>query len=145
MVFDSRSGHKAYPERNLTTVYFYEDRFVLEEPKIVVPYGKIKDISNSNERKRHEDWLALGIIGFVAWKRNAVYTIIEYDDGVDTQKIVIDFKQKMKAAYDKYATDVGVIIPRGKSFAAGVGSMNATHGMEWMLLCNLHSLRRIYS
>jgi hypothetical protein len=44
--------------------------------------------------------LALGIVGFVAWKRNAVYTIIEYDDGVDllTQKIVIDFRNNANYA-----------------------------------------------
>ena len=28
-----------------------------------------------------------------------------------------DIIQKMKTAYEKYATDVGVIIPRGKAFA----------------------------
>jgi hypothetical protein len=87
-------GHKMFPTKKLTTVYFYEDRFVLEEPKIVVPYGKIKDISNSTERKRHEDWASIGLFGLL-WKKNAIYTLIEYDDGVDTQKIVIDFKKNV--------------------------------------------------
>jgi hypothetical protein len=27
------------------------------------------------------------------WKKNHIYTIIEYDDGVDTQKIVLDFEK----------------------------------------------------
>ena len=38
-----------------------------------------------------------------------------------------DIIQKMKTAYDKYATiDVGVIIPRGKAFADAVAGVTAT-------------------
>ena len=71
-------------------------------------YSKIKDVSNTSERKRHEDWLALGIVGFIAWKRDAIYTIIEYDDGVDIQKIVIDFKNNANYAQSLiYKKNVG--------------------------------------
>ena len=37
-----------------------------------------------------------------------------------------DIIQKMKTAYDNYATDVGVIIPRGKAFADAVTDVTAT-------------------
>ena len=53
-------------------------------------FKSIKNIDNSRERKLHEDWAAIGVFGLL-WKRNAVYTLIEYDDGVDTQKIILDF------------------------------------------------------
>jgi hypothetical protein len=90
-------GHKAYPEPKWTEIFFYEDRIVIDECKITIPYKQIKDIDNSKERKRHEDWVALGLIGLF-WKRNAIYTIIEYDDGVDIQRVVIDFQNNANYA-----------------------------------------------
>lgn len=84
-------GHKAYPEPKWSLIFFYNDRFVINVYDLTIPYDKIKNVSNISKRKRHEDWLSLGIVGFVAWKRNAIYTLVEYFDGQDDQKVVIDF------------------------------------------------------
>jgi hypothetical protein len=64
---------------------------------IKVYYNQIKDISNSDEKKRHEDWVALGIIGLF-WKTRHIDTIIEYHDGTDNQVIVIDFDNNVNYA-----------------------------------------------
>ena len=89
-------GHKAYPKPHWSEIFFYEDRFELEVYKISVSYSKIKNIGNSKERKRDTERLAAGLpfapvaLAYL-WKKDHIYTIIEYDDGVDIQKIVIDF------------------------------------------------------
>jgi len=84
-------GHKAYPKSILTEVFFYEDRFVIGTYNFTIYYSKIKDISNSKDRKRHDDWAAFGLVGYLFWKKDHVHTMIEYDDGADIQKIVLDF------------------------------------------------------
>ena len=91
-------GHKAYPIPFLSEIYFYEDNFELETNHISIRYSKIKDITNSNEMKRDTERLAYGILLLplalaYLWKKNHIYTIIEYDDGYDIQKIVLDFEK----------------------------------------------------
>ena len=63
----------------------------------MIYYNQIKDISNSDEKRRKEDWVALGIIGLF-WKTKHIYSIIEYHDGVDNQVIVIDFENNVNYA-----------------------------------------------
>ena len=91
-------GHKAYPQPVLSEIYFYEDRFEIETNHISVHYSKIKDITNSNEMKRDTERLGYGLLLpplalAYLWKKNHVYKIIEYDDGYDIQKIVLDFEK----------------------------------------------------
>jgi hypothetical protein len=83
-------GHEACPQSTYSEIYFYEDRIELQAYKLKIPFNQIKNVDSTREWKRHEDWAALGIVGLV-WKKNAVYTIIEYNDGVDDQKVIIDF------------------------------------------------------
>jgi hypothetical protein len=96
-------GHKAYPSPQWTEIYFYEDRFVLLNPNITVAFSKIKDIANSNEMKRDGGRLMLGLIALplalsYLWKKNHIYTIVQYDDGIDIQNIVIDFEKNVNYA-----------------------------------------------
>jgi hypothetical protein len=82
----------------LSEIYFYEERFEIETNHISVYYSKIKDITNSNEMKRDTERLAYGLLVLplalaYLWKKNHIYTILEYDDGLDTQKIVLDFEK----------------------------------------------------
>ena len=96
-------GHKAYPKPQWTEIFFYEDRFEFEAYGLKVYYNKIKDISNSKDRKRDTERLAAGLLFPPAalaylWKKDHIYTIIEYDDGVDIQKIVIDFENNANYA-----------------------------------------------
>ncbi len=91
-------GHKAFPQPALSEIFFYEDRFELEPYHISVQYSKIKDIANSNDMKRDTERLWAGLIFppvalAYLWKKNHIYLIIEYDDGLDTQKIVLDFEK----------------------------------------------------
>jgi hypothetical protein len=94
-------GHKAFPQSKLCEIFFYEDRFDIEVAigaGISVEYSKIKNLTNSNEMKRDADRLAYGLLLpplalAYLWKKNHVYTIIEYDDEADTQKIVLDFEK----------------------------------------------------
>ena len=40
----------------------------------------------------------MGLLGYALWKRNAVYTLIEYYDGIDIQKIILDFHNNVDYA-----------------------------------------------
>ena len=40
-------------------------------------------------------FLPLSIIGTM-WKKKKVYTVIEYNDGIDTQSIVLDFEKHLE-------------------------------------------------
>jgi hypothetical protein len=96
-------GHKAYPSPQWTEIYFYEDRFVLLNPNLTVYFSKIKDIANSNEMKRDAERLMYGLIALplalaYLWKKNHIYTIVQYDDGIDIQNIVIDFEKNVNYA-----------------------------------------------
>src|SRR5262249_2934279 len=89
-------GHKAFPSPMWTEILFFEDRFVLDTPRLIIYYSSIKDIINSNEMKREAERLVYGLILLplalsYLWKKNHIYTIIQYDDGNDIQNIVIDF------------------------------------------------------
>jgi hypothetical protein len=90
-------GHKAYPQSTYSEVYFYEDRIELQAYKLKIPFNQIKKVDSTREWKQHEDVHSLGIMGLL-WKRNAVYTVIEYNDGVDDQTVVIDFRNNANYA-----------------------------------------------
>ena len=94
---DIRHFHNQHSE-----IFFYEDRFDIGAG-ISVKYSKIKNLTNSNEMKRESDRLAAGLLFAplvlsYSWKKKHVYTIIEYDDEVDTQKIVLDFEKSANYA-----------------------------------------------
>ena len=69
----------------------------LQAYNLEIPFKQIKNVDSTREWKRHEDWASLGIAGLL-WKKNAVYTIIEYNDGVDDQKVIIDFQKNANYA-----------------------------------------------
>lgn len=99
-------GHKAFPQQKSCEIFFYGHRFDIVVgigAGISVEYSKIKNLTNSNEMKRETDRLAAGLLFAplalaYLWKKNHVYTIIEYDDEADTQKIVLDFEQSANYA-----------------------------------------------
>jgi hypothetical protein len=93
-------GHKAYPSSGYTWIFFYEDRLFIDAYNLTVYYSKIKDVFNTSEKRRHAERLALGLVILplaltYLWKKNHIYTILEYEDGHDTQRIVIDFMNKV--------------------------------------------------
>jgi len=40
-------------------------------------------------------FLPLAIVGAL-WKKKKIYTVIEYNDGVDTQSLVLDFEKNLE-------------------------------------------------
>jgi hypothetical protein len=93
-------GHKANPSSGYTWIFFYEDRLFIDGYNLTVYYTKIKDVFNTNEKRRHAERLALGLVILplaltYLWKKNHTYTILEYDDGHDIQRIVIDLMDKV--------------------------------------------------
>ena len=84
-------GHKAYPkDYSYAHIYFYEDRFEIQPFKLKIYYKSIKNLDNSRERKRPKEWIEWGLPGLL-WKKDFVYTLIDYDDGIEIQKIILDF------------------------------------------------------
>ena len=83
-------GHKAYPKPEWSDICFYEDRFEIEVNRISVEYSKIIDIGNSNDRSDTGILIPPVALAYL-WKKEHSYTLIVYDDGINTQKIVIDF------------------------------------------------------
>jgi hypothetical protein len=92
-------GHKAYPKPEWSDVYFYEDRFEIEVNRISVQYSKIIDIGNSNDRSDTGILIPPVALAYL-WKKEHSYTLIVYDDGINTQKIVIDFENNANYAQD---------------------------------------------
>lgn len=75
----------------------------MEVYNLVVPYAKIKDIGNTSRKQRNSDRLAIDIIALplalaYLWKKDYIYTIVEYDNGMDVQKIVLDFHKNLNYA-----------------------------------------------
>jgi hypothetical protein len=92
-------GHKAYPKPEWSDIYFYEDRFEIEVNRISVQYSKIIDIGNSNDRSDTGILIPPVALAYL-WKKEHSYTLIVYDDGINTQKIVIDFENDANDAQD---------------------------------------------
>ena len=96
-----RGGHKAYPSPTATRMHFYEDRIVIDNPKLVIPYRSMKDIENIQEKRISAlrvivlglIFLPLAIAGAL-WKKNHIYTVIRFRDE-DDQMIVVDFEQNV--------------------------------------------------
>ena len=88
-------GHKAFPKQTHTQVLILPDRLELVKPSLVVPYISITNIENMDERKISALRVALlGIVGLF-WKKKCLYTVVQYNDGLDEQTIVIDFGKQI--------------------------------------------------
>jgi hypothetical protein len=95
-------GHKAFPKKSHTKVGIYEDRLELTNPSLRIPYASMKNIENMDEKKISAlrvvvlgiVFLPLAIIGAL-WKKKMIYTVIEYNDGIDEQTIILDFGRKL--------------------------------------------------
>ena len=99
-------GHKAFPVKKSvdTKISVYSDRIDIEKPlNLNIPYSKITKIENMDEKKISAlrvvglglVFLPLAIVGAL-WKKRRVYTVFEYDDGLDTQTMVFDFEKHLE-------------------------------------------------
>jgi hypothetical protein len=88
-------GHRAFPKQKHTKVKVYGDGIELEALKLTVPYSSMTNIENMDDKKISAiRVVALGVIG-VLWKKKVVYTVIQYNDGVDEQTIMLDFGKEI--------------------------------------------------
>lgn len=99
-------GHKAYPLKNAvdTEILLYNDRIEVAYPiQLDIIYSKIKNIENMDEKKISAlRVIGLGLIALplaivgAMWKKKKVYTVIEYNDGLDDQTVVFDFDKYLE-------------------------------------------------
>jgi hypothetical protein len=98
-------GHKAYPRPTDTQMSFYDDRIELGNPNLVIPYSAMKNLENFDEKKiSAKRVVALGLVAVplaivgAMWKKNHIYTVIQYQDEMDDHTIVVDFEEYLDAA-----------------------------------------------
>lgn len=85
-------GHKLYPKKQVVRVYIDADRLVIEGlDNLEIPFSKITNLENMDEKRITKTRILLGgpIIGLL-WKKNFVYTVIEYNDGLMNQSVILD-------------------------------------------------------
>jgi hypothetical protein len=72
-------------------MYFYEDHIEIENPQLDIPYSTMTNIENADKDKVSLFRVAMfGVIGAL-WKKNHIYTIIQYRDEIDDHTIAVDF------------------------------------------------------
>lgn len=102
-VFDVKylGGHKAFPtkkERD-ARISIFIDRIEVKTDKFgaEIPFVLMTNIENMDERRiTTKRWFLVGVWA-IAWKKKYVYTVIEYDDGKDTQGLIFDFGKHLES------------------------------------------------
>jgi hypothetical protein len=92
-------GHKEFPtkkERD-ARISIFIDRIEVQTDKFnaIIPYSCILKIYNAN-KEEVAGFLFIGPVG-TWWKKNYHYTVIEYDDGRDTQDLIFDFGKHLES------------------------------------------------
>jgi hypothetical protein len=104
IMFDSKylGGHKLYPKPSDTKVYVFSDRIEVVGLHIRIPCSSITDIENADEKKiTAKRMFLVGLYSF-AWKKQHLYTIIDYTDGFNQkQTLIFDFGKKIEKAQQK--------------------------------------------
>jgi hypothetical protein len=88
-------GYKAAPKSKNTSVLFFPDRIEIKEIGLTIPFRSIINVENQDaERITKTRVLLLGLIG-VFWKKRYLYTVLEYDDGLEKQFVILDFHREV--------------------------------------------------
>jgi hypothetical protein len=102
-VFDVKylGGHKAFPTKKERDAHIsiFIDRIEVKTDKFgaEIPFVQMTNIENMDERRiTTKRWFMVGIWA-IAWKKKYVYTVIEYDDGKDTQGLIFDFGKHLES------------------------------------------------
>lgn len=98
-------GHKAYPVRKAMDVKIivFPDRLEIEKLFLTISFSKMTNIENMDDKKISAlrvvvlglIFLPLAIVGAL-WKKKKLYTVIEYNDGIDDQQMVFDFDKNVE-------------------------------------------------
>jgi hypothetical protein len=97
-------GRILYPKKQRTSIYLDEDKLIIPKlDNLTIPYGKITNLDNMDEKRITKTRIfATGLIVGLLWKKKFVYTIVEFNDGLQDQQVILDF--------DKDAQEVQRII-----------------------------------
>ena len=100
--FDSEymGGHILYPKKKKTAVHIETDRLIIEKlDNLEIPYSKITKLDNMDEKRITKTRIfATGLIVGLLWKKKFVYTVIEYNDGLQDQQVILDCDKDAQAA-----------------------------------------------
>lgn len=95
-----------FPNGKDTEALFFQDRLEIKNPGIIIPYSAITNLESMTDRRITKTRVLLtGVIAGLLWKRNYLYTVVEYDDGFQNQSVVVDFHRHAvdgeKAIYER--------------------------------------------
>lgn len=98
-------GHSMHPAKKeiKTNIILRNDTVFIEKITLPIPYSKMTTIENMDDKKISKlrviglglIFLPLAIVGAL-WKKKKLYTVIEYNDGVQNQTVVIDFGKNVE-------------------------------------------------
>jgi hypothetical protein len=94
-------GHKGFPTKKPrdARISIFVDRIEVtsDKFKVVIPYLQMTNIENMDERRiTTKRWFLVGMWA-IAWKKNFVYTVIEYEDEHDTLGLIFDFGKHLES------------------------------------------------
>lgn len=77
-------GHKAYPKKRDTEILIYHDRIILKKLELDIPFESMINVENSDAERLTKTRMILTpfLLGFF-WKKKYLYTVIDYNDGID--------------------------------------------------------------
>jgi hypothetical protein len=88
-------GYTPLPRPVDTKMFLYDDKIIIDKIFLTIPYSKIINIENMDREKvTAKRFLLVGLFA-LAWKKKILYTVIEYDDGINTHHIVFDLGDHM--------------------------------------------------
>jgi hypothetical protein len=100
-------GLKKFPKEEHSVVLIFPDRIEVNPFGLKIPYSTIDDIEKLNGGKKisSDRLIALGILtgpGATAglfWKKEHLYTVLHYNDGIDSNSLILDFGDNLKYAH----------------------------------------------
>jgi hypothetical protein len=102
-VFDVKylGGHKGFPTKKPrdARIRVFIDRIEIRTDKfeVKIPYLTMTNVENTDERRiTTKRWFLVGVWA-IAWKKNFVYTVIEYEDEHDTLGLIFDFGKHLES------------------------------------------------
>lgn len=93
-------GHKAIPIQKPMDIKIlvFPDRLELTNVQLTIPYSSMRNIENMDKEQISTlRVVAIGVIFWPLllvgrlWKKEKLYTVLEFDDGNDNQTIILDF------------------------------------------------------
>ena len=90
-------GHKAQLKSTDTKLSIYPDKILIEKFSLEIPYSKMTNIENIDTKQlvQLKRLLLMGAFAFV-WKKKIIYTVIEVNDGLDTNSMVFEFGKNLE-------------------------------------------------